>query len=528
MAQRLPRTVTAVEAMLAAGRHERARDLAATALALPGPSAVEAAELRLMLSSLLLMNGRSQEAAALLRDVIAEDGLSAELYARAELGRLHDVLLCDDVDGVRSRAEAILAGGARGDGDEALAGALAALAMVAWCEGRPTDALGLLRAAVRRMDRVRSRPCGVYPRYHLADRCIALGELAKADAVIRQLDQEIELVGDTLWAGAPHVLRARRALAGGQLDDAVVSARTVVEMARSGGVSLFDPAARWVLAAVAVHRGDLRDAARELECCADSPAAARNLVGCGSWAILEARIVEVLEDSSAAYAAVAAVHADVLRQRCLLLDDPSAGAWLARNALAVEDRPTAEGVADHAERLSADNPALSSLRAAAWHARGLVSRDAHLLRQAASHHRHPWARASAFEDAGLVLAGSRQHHEAPASLRYALSGYRQAGADRDAVRVRACLRDIGARRRHVRRVERPVTGWASLTEAERRVADVVAEGLTNAEAAEQLFLSIHTIDFHLRHVFGKLGISSRVELARLAVERDADMAAVTR
>jgi ATP/maltotriose-dependent transcriptional regulator MalT len=523
-AQGLTRTVTAVKALLAAGRHEQARDLAATALAHPGLSAVDAAELRLMLSSLVFMDGRSHEAVALLADVIAEDGLPAELYGRAELGRLRAVLLCDDVDDLRSQAEAILAGSARDGGDEALGGALVALAMVAWREGRPTDALGLLDAAVRRMDRMGGPSYGVYPRYHLGDCCIALGEFEKAKTVIRQLDQEIELVGDTLWTGAPHVLRARLALAGGRLDDAVASARTVVEMGRLAHISLFDPAARWVLAAVAVHRGDPREAARELERCVDSPAAARSLVGCGSLAMLEARIVEVLEDSTAAYAALAVVRADAPRQRRLLLEDPSSGAWLARNALAVGDRAAAEAVADHAERLSADNPALVSLCAAAGHARGLVRRDAHLLREAASHHQHPWARASAFEDAGMVLADSG-HHEARASLRYALSGYRQAGADRDAARVRARLRSIGLRHRHSRRVERPVAGWASLTEAELRVADVVAEGITNAQAAEQLFLSIHTIDFHLRHVFGKLGISSRVELARMAVERDANLAA---
>jgi DNA-binding CsgD family transcriptional regulator len=58
-------------------------------------------------------------------------------------------------------------------------------------------------------------------------------------------------------------------------------------------------------------------------------------------------------------------------------------------------------------------------------------------------------------------------------------------------------------------------GWASLTDTERSVAQIVAEGLTNREAAEHLFLSRHTVDFHLRSIFRKLGASSRVHLARL-------------
>jgi DNA-binding CsgD family transcriptional regulator len=60
----------------------------------------------------------------------------------------------------------------------------------------------------------------------------------------------------------------------------------------------------------------------------------------------------------------------------------------------------------------------------------------------------------------------------------------------------------------------PIMGWPTLTEAERGVAEIIAEGVTNREAAARLYLSPHTIDYHLRQIFRKLGISSRVELAR--------------
>ena len=61
-------------------------------------------------------------------------------------------------------------------------------------------------------------------------------------------------------------------------------------------------------------------------------------------------------------------------------------------------------------------------------------------------------------------------------------------------------------------------GWESLTDTERSVIEVVADGLTNRQAAERLFLSHHTIDFHLRSIFRKLGVRSRVQLTRLATE----------
>lgn len=61
--------------------------------------------------------------------------------------------------------------------------------------------------------------------------------------------------------------------------------------------------------------------------------------------------------------------------------------------------------------------------------------------------------------------------------------------------------------------QRPSSGWASLTPAEMRVAELVAEGLTNPEVGERLFISRRTVQAHLSHIYGKLGISNRAELA---------------
>jgi pimeloyl-ACP methyl ester carboxylesterase/DNA-binding CsgD family transcriptional regulator len=73
------------------------------------------------------------------------------------------------------------------------------------------------------------------------------------------------------------------------------------------------------------------------------------------------------------------------------------------------------------------------------------------------------------------------------------------------------------------RPTRPAVGWPSLTDAERPVARLAAEGLTNAEVAARLFLSRYTVETHLKHVFAKLGIGSRAELAALAAGRDEGM-----
>lgn len=66
---------------------------------------------------------------------------------------------------------------------------------------------------------------------------------------------------------------------------------------------------------------------------------------------------------------------------------------------------------------------------------------------------------------------------------------------------------------------RPSTGWESLTPSELDVVRLVAAGATNRDVGEQLFISTNTVKAHLSHVFAKLGVSSRTELAALAAQR---------
>lgn len=60
---------------------------------------------------------------------------------------------------------------------------------------------------------------------------------------------------------------------------------------------------------------------------------------------------------------------------------------------------------------------------------------------------------------------------------------------------------------------RPSHGWESLTETELRVARLVAEGLTNPQVAQRLYVERSTIHTHMKSIFRKLGIKTRTELA---------------
>jgi DNA-binding CsgD family transcriptional regulator len=191
---------------------------------------------------------------------------------------------------------------------------------------------------------------------------------------------------------------------------------------------------------------------------------------------------------------------------------------LVRIAIAVNDEELATGAVAAAERRSELNPDASTIAAIAAHARGIATRDDGLLARAVElldDGPRPLALASALEDLGAARVESGRAAEGIAALGRALTIYAQCGAAWDARRVRSRLRAQGVRRRLVT-PERDGTGWAAMTDSELAVARLVAEGLTNREVAEQLFVSPHTVSSHLRRVFAKLEINSRVALTRLA------------
>jgi DNA-binding CsgD family transcriptional regulator len=197
-------------------------------------------------------------------------------------------------------------------------------------------------------------------------------------------------------------------------------------------------------------------------------------------------------------------------------DDPQ----LVRIAVAVGDGELAERIIEQGERRCELNPGVVSFKAAVAHARGLWQGSAHDLQTAVSLFAtgpRPLATASALEDLGRLQASAGATVDAISSLDRALAINTQAGASWDAARVRGRLRQLGALRRNAI-PKRPVTGWEALTSTEASVARLAAEGNTNREIAETLFISPHTVNTHLRHIFDKLGVNSRIHLTKMAAE----------
>jgi DNA-binding CsgD family transcriptional regulator len=109
---------------------------------------------------------------------------------------------------------------------------------------------------------------------------------------------------------------------------------------------------------------------------------------------------------------------------------------------------------------------------------------------------------------GETLRRARRRREARTQLHAARATFEKLGASSWTERAATELRGSGvtANRRDMSRLDQ-------LTSQEQQVARLVAAGATNKQVAAQLFLSPRTIDFHLRNVFAKLGITSRIQLA---------------
>ena len=170
----------------------------------------------------------------------------------------------------------------------------------------------------------------------------------------------------------------------------------------------------------------------------------------------------------------------------------------------------------------AENSAAAWARAVALHCRALLSDDEgeaeRLFLAALDAHAEaarPFEHARSELAYGEFLRRVRRRVEAREHLRAALEGFGGLGATLWAERARMELRASGQTAR-----KRDPSTRAELTAQELQIARFVAQGLTNRDVAAQLFLSPRTIDFHLRNVFRKLGVSSRTALARLDLDSE--------
>jgi DNA-binding CsgD family transcriptional regulator len=267
------------------------------------------------------------------------------------------------------------------------------------------------------------------------------------------------------------------------------------------------------MAAASLRQSDLRTAITHARMLTEASLFGQSafLTADAAWTV--AQVIEADRGTDAAHPAVTAIADPAQAGWDLLAVQPAAAAWLVRYLLPRGDRRAARRVAEAACLLAARNEEYPALRAAALHATGLLHAEPGRLLQAAAGHAHPWAAASAREDAGALLAARpASRASAVTALEQAMDGYHALGATYDLNRARSRLHQLGRRYHYARWSVRPSHPCDNLTDTEARVVGLVAQGLTNIQIGRQMYLSQHTIAFHLKRIFKKLGVSSRGEL----------------
>ncbi|MFD7135333.1 ATP-binding protein [Streptomyces sp. NPDC059894] len=355
-------------------------------------------------------------------------------------------------------------------------------------------------------------------------RSMVLSAVGEADGAIELIDASLRQAlkdGEASLTRLSLMGRCRLLLDAGRLSEAQAEAEAVLSMVDELGPGNYaDATAQYTMGRVAWHRGDqagIRAAAEHARRMMGDDAVLMRLIG--AW--LGALVADFAGDADAVArcTAQAARFFDRLGPALASPEDPMDEPLYVRIVLRAGLTDRAEAAARTAERRATANPAFPALAAAAAHARGLITDDVALLRRAAELYEGSSRRlgqAAALEDLGRVLAERRDAEaEAVDRLDRALELFAGAGADRDVDRVRGRLRALGVRRG-------PTEGETrlGLTPAEVKVVRLIAQGATNKAVAEALFLSPHTVSSHLRHAFVKLGINSRVELARVLAEHE--------
>ncbi|MGC5033656.1 helix-turn-helix transcriptional regulator [Micromonospora sp. DT229] len=196
---------------------------------------------------------------------------------------------------------------------------------------------------------------------------------------------------------------------------------------------------------------------------------------------------------------------------------------LVRLGMAVGDRPAARAALQACQAEAAAESPSGRAAAAVRRCQGLLDADPAPLRDAVAYYRSvgsPVELTGTLEDLAAVLAEGGQQAEARTLLGEAVDRYDALGALWDIRRAEGRLRRAGVRR-GVRgpRPARAQRGWEALTPTETRVAALVAEGRSTPDIARKLYLSRRTVQTHISHVLGKLGVRSRVEIAREALHR---------
>jgi DNA-binding CsgD family transcriptional regulator len=499
------RATTAARAQLAAGEVERglvlARDLAGRAA--PG---VERSEALVLLAD--LEGEHPSRAIALLNEALREPGVAPALEASIHQQLSLLVRFTSGLAAAERHARAAVELAERLDDAVQRAAALGGLALIRFNAGK-ADAVPLAEQAYE----AARGDAGIEAGFSLAHVLVWSNDLVRARALLESIqrdwgDRDERLAAQAHWYLALVELRSGHYVSA---EDHAEQARGLsAQYARDEAES---PTSLLPLALVVAHRGDL-DRARELaEFACRLADLHRSRISAPTAALA---VVELWRGDPEA--AVARFETAEQIRDAPDSTEPGMAWWRAEQVEALLEVGRVDEAAARLDAWGADAHRLERtwMLAHVTRCRGLVAAargdvDVALAELADAVERHeavgdPFGRGRALLALGTARRRARQKRPAREAIEAARAQFEQLGATRWTERATAELGRIGGRTRS-----------EGLTPAERRVADLVAQGRTNAEVASALFLTERTVASHLTHVYAKLGVRSRTELARKLV-----------
>ena len=468
---------------------------------------------RICLGRALLAQGQVRDALQELEQAGSSPALPGAERAAARAWAGFARMSLGDLDGAAALAEQARSAAAAAADHLTVSVAMTTLARVSESRGHLRDALQITDEAMHLADESPGRLGHRYPiratRGHIL---IELGLPEEARSALGaglRISEEIGVRWPLLLYQG--FLALERFITG-EWDDAITELEASFELADE--IQTVVARAHGILSLISLHRNDLSRAEEA------AGAAARDLARWGpgyltTWAAWPRALIQEAGGELGQALATMTGAWDTCARLGLALDYPAVGADLVRLALAAGDIGRARDASAAVTEVAARNE-VPWMTGAALRCRGLIEDDAEILQAAAgacAGGSRPLGLALACEDAGAAFARQGRLDRARPLLDQALGIYERLGAARDLARAEATLREAGIRRGRRGTRGRPQVGWASLTPAEHAVAGLVAEGLSNPQIGERLYISSRTVQTHLAHMFAKLDIATRAQLA---------------
>ncbi|MEW1776440.1 AAA family ATPase [Streptomyces sp. NPDC086777] len=484
---------------------------------------LQEARLRLVAAEIHQATGDDAAAMTHLQQALALPGLPADLRVRLLKTKATGHVYLGDITAAEQTDIGLVEASYRSEDPAVVVSAMVFQSQTFFYRGRLARALELAEEATARSGTqtgvLHLRPPRI-PALWLATVLTATDRLAETGRVLREGQREAEAMGLGWSLPHWHASRACALFEQGALDDAAVEAEASLMVAEELEITQPTPQARSVLALVEIRRGDLARARDHLR--AAEAGSGTSTQRFGPWVSLaRACLADAEGRDAAAAAALDAGFADAEPAQ-LLAVPPSHWPWIVRTALRGEDVPVARAVSGALRTLAGQDDSQRIIGAVRAHADGLLHHDRGALESAVTGYRSTGRRlalAGVCEDLAGLLAASGDTASAISHLEEAGELASASGALRDHERITRNLRHFGVRTAAPRHHTSGTPGWEGLTESERKLIPLVVEGLTNRAIADRLYVSVHTVNTHMKHIFAKLGINTRVELTRLAIER---------